>query len=267
MISIIEYTSSSKARFPPVNRKKTGPKMTSTMIIKKGDDESSSPEGKAAALLPPSSNGYTPKKSPKKVPAGSNKKVNKSSTSQSFSESSGGGGLSTTVSEGSTPKKSKAKKGKNESTKSQPAARTPRSHSREFAGISLLSEPVNPSPTVRITAKVEGMEAKPMTTFEREVNNEPVDMKALNKSATLWGRINTQELVYARWRDKKYYSGVVLEKWTNDTWKIDFDDGMVDVASETHIIPIKILGVGISGVYTPDSSYKPFLATVLGQKL
>jgi len=53
----------------------------------------------------------------------------------------------------------------------------------------------------------------------------------------------------------------------NDTWIIDFEDNMEDVASESHIIPIKILGVGLSGVYSPDNIYKPANATVIGQKL
>ena len=75
------------------------------------------------------------------------------------------------------------------------------------------------------------------------------------------------EWVFARWRDKNCYSGQITEKGMNDTWNIQFEDNMSGVASETHILPIKIIGMHVKAVYSPDNVYRPSLATVVGQKL
>jgi len=53
----------------------------------------------------------------------------------------------------------------------------------------------------------------------------------------------------------------------NDTWQIHFEDGIEDVASETHILPIKILGVGTWTVYCPPTEYKPEDVMIVGQRL
>ena len=53
----------------------------------------------------------------------------------------------------------------------------------------------------------------------------------------------------------------------NDTWVVDFDDSTRYPASEGHILPIKILGIGLQGVYCPDDSYAPANAIIIGQKL
>jgi len=245
-----------------------GPKATSTKI---GSRLSSSPLNtsidKSKFNGDDSSNGVSPKKVKKLTSLNSSKHSEKSPKNklQLHDKSSS---LNSTTSKGSTPSKSKSSK------KSTPKSRA-LSTSLEYSGsttpgmfstVNLSTVSVEPSPA-RTQAKVEGTEAKPLTKFELEVNNEPVVLQDLNKSLTLWGRICPNELCYARWRDKKYYSGIILEKWTNDTYKIDFDDGMDGVASETHIVPIKILGVGTVGVYTPDNMFKPSEATVLGQKL
>lgn len=74
------------------------------------------------------------------------------------------------------------------------------------------------------------------------------------------------ELVFARWRDRSYYSGVITEKGANDTWQIHYDDDMDDVASETHILPIKVIGVGTHGIYCPEGIYKPEDVVVIGSR-
>lgn len=53
----------------------------------------------------------------------------------------------------------------------------------------------------------------------------------------------------------------------NDTWQIHFEDDMEDVASEAHILPIKILGTGTWTVYCPANEYKPEEVIIVGQKL
>ncbi|CAL8088389.1 unnamed protein product [Orchesella dallaii] len=121
-------------------------------------------------------------------------------------------------------------------------------------------------PPARSVAKIEGTSAKPLNKFEQEMNDEPVIESELKKGASLWSAILPEELVFARWRDKNYYSGMVKSKGLNDTWVIDFDDGMEDVASESHIVPIRILGVGTIGIYSPDAGYQPHNAEVIGQK-
>lgn len=126
---------------------------------------------------------------------------------------------------------------------------------------------LNTPPPARSVAKIEGTTAKPVSRFEQEMNNEPVVETELEKASTLWSTILPEELVFARWRDKSYYSGMVKNKGLNDTWIIDFDDGMEDVASESHIVPIRILGVGVKGVYSPDEKYEAKSAEVIGQKL
>ncbi|XP_021967589.1 protein hsr-9 [Folsomia candida] len=136
---------------------------------------------------------------------------------------------------------------------------------KELERISNSSHTVEPSPC-RAVAIVEGTAARPLTKFEQDVNNEPVDEKLLKHSKTLWGSVAKCEPVFARWSDKNYYSGCIREKGMNDTWIIDFDDATTYPASEGHIIPIKILGVGIKGVYCPDTGYHPADAVILGQK-
>lgn len=134
--------------------------------------------------------------------------------------------------------------------------------------ITTIPVPVlNTPPPARSVAKIEGTTAKPVSRFEQEMNNEPVVETELEKASTLWSTILPEELVFARWRDKSYYSGMVKNKGLNDTWIIDFDDGMEDVASESHIVPIRILGVGVKGVYSPDEKYEAKSAEVIGQKL
>ncbi|ODM94601.1 Tumor suppressor p53-binding protein 1 [Orchesella cincta] len=129
-----------------------------------------------------------------------------------------------------------------------------------------LSVVLNTPPPARSVAKIEGTSAKPLNKFEEEMNDEAVLEADLQKGAALWSAILPEELVFARWRDKNYYSGMVKSKGLNDTWIIDFDDGMEDVASESHIVPIRILGVGTKGIYSPDTGYQPHNATVIGQK-
>ena len=63
-----------------------------------------------------------------------------------------------------------------------------------------------------------------------------------------------------------YYSGKVTKKGMNDTWQIRYEDEMEDVASELHILPIKILGVGTWTVYCPSDEYKPEEGIIVGQK-
>ncbi|CAG7703131.1 unnamed protein product [Allacma fusca] len=91
------------------------------------------------------------------------------------------------------------------------------------------------------------------------------EISKLARSQTLWGTIAIGEWVFARWRDKNYYSGKITQKGLNDTWHIHFEDNMDDVASETHILPIKIIGEKVKAVYSPDNIYRPSLATVIGQ--
>lgn len=149
----------------------------------------------------------------------------------------------------------------------RPGVRQKRSGSSNFP-IVLAAKPVlNTPPPARGVAKIEGTSAKPVSKFEQELNNEPVDESNMEKAKTLWSAIMPGELVFARWRDKNYYSGMVKNKGMNDTWIIDFDDGMEDVASESHIVPIRILGTGIKGVYSPDEKYEARVAEVVGQKL
>lgn len=126
---------------------------------------------------------------------------------------------------------------------------------------------LNTPPPARSVAKIEGTSAKPLMQYEIDMNKEPVLESELEKAQTLWSTILPEELVFARWRDKNYYSGMVKSKGLNDTWIIDFDDGMEDVASESHIVPIRILGVGLKGVYSPDEKYEAKNAEVIGQKL
>lgn len=150
----------------------------------------------------------------------------------------------------------------------KPTARRRGGSANNFPITTVLTPPVlNTPPPARSVAKIEGTSAKPISKFEQELNNEPVNEKDLEKSETLCSSIMLEELVFARWRDRNYYSGMVKRKGLNDTWLIDFDDGMEDVASETHIIPIRILGVGVKGVYSPDDRYEARQAEVIGQKL
>lgn len=133
-----------------------------------------------------------------------------------------------------------------------------------------LKDPAVPlctPPPARTKAKVVGVSAVPLNGWEKELKNKPVILEELSKLPTEWGVIIADEPVYARWSDNKYYSGVVKEKGDNDTWIIEFDDSIEAPASKSHILPIRVLGVGVRGVYTPDQVFEAKEAEIIGQKL
>jgi hypothetical protein len=257
-------------------RGKRDPKLTSTRLSDKASPVRRKNSDKAEKILvsngqqsSSNSNGFeTPTSKSKNRPAADKILIKSSPPDKKSSPETDGSssrsrkkGIKTTPSSSATSDK-------------KPRSVTPKSRtvSREYsqnkrgASNSPHKLKIDPSPA-RATAIVEGGSAKPLTRFEQEVNNEPVDVESLKHSKTLWGSISPNNSVFARWSDKNYYSGIVKEKGLNDTWIIDFDDATSYPASEGHIIPIKILGVGIKGVYCPDSGYHPADANVLGQKL
>jgi hypothetical protein len=50
--------------------------------------------------------------------------------------------------------------------------------------------------------------------------------------------------VFARWTDKKYYSGKLKEKSKDGRWVVLFDDGKVKSLLEDFIIAVDILSKG-----------------------
>lgn len=270
---LVEQQSSKSTK----KRGKHEPKLTSTRLSEEihpvdTDRRSSQLENMPVSNGQGRSNGFeTPKMKSKalnKATKSSAKKSSSTSTSSdsAFAASKGGKQRgSKTPSNNYTKKRSESKPRSSTTPKSRTA-------SKELNRLSTNSPQtaqhatVDPSPA-RAVAIVEGAAARPLTRFEQEVNNEPVDELTLKSSKTLWGTIAPNNPVFARWSDKNYYSGIVKEKGLNDTWIIDFDDATTYPASEGHIIPIKILGVGIEGIYCPDSGYHPANARVIGQKL
>lgn len=136
-----------------------------------------------------------------------------------------------------------------------------------FPNLKDSAVPLCTPPPARTKAEVVGVSAVPLNKWEKDLKNTPVVLEELSKLATEWGLIIADEPVYARWSDNKYYSGVIKEKGENDTWIIEFDDSIEAPASKSHILPIRVLGVGVKGVYTPDQFYEAKEAEVIGQKL
>ena len=56
----------------------------------------------------------------------------------------------------------------------------------------------------------------------------------------------TGQQVFARWTDRKYYSGRVKELNKDGRWVIDFDDGNSKALVAEFVIPVKDLNKGQS---------------------